>query len=696
VFGLGRKRRKPKRGERIEPRLVKRRDAGRVPAARRARKRRRSLGVRLVGWAMTLGLVGGLMLAAATAFVFVNLESQGLFHIPEREPGIMILAADGQIVAERGSFFGDAVRVDEVPSYLPQAIIAIEDRRFYSHFGIDPLGLTRAVLANFRAGARVQGGSTITQQLAKNLFLKPDRTYERKFQEAVLAIWLENKFSKDEILQLYMNRVYFGGGAVGIDKAAQTFFGKSARDVSLREATILAAVLKAPTTYNPITHPDRAAARASDVMNAMLDVGFITKAQAARAESAPTTVRAADYLPASQYIVDWVGEQLPDIIGPFDTSIVVETTIDRSLQSLAEATVQRVLAAEGEKLSVSQGAAVVLDVNGAVKAMVGGTSYIKSQYNRAVKAKRQPGSAFKPFVYLTAIEQGMTPESIMVDEPVTFGTWSPENYKRQYMGPVSLRTALSRSLNTVAAKLGMRVGPDNVIATAHRLGIASELQSNASIALGTSEVSLLEMTSAFVPFANGGRTVIAHAITRISTRDGRVLYERRGDGFGTTITDYAVGAMNDMLRTVIAEGTGRRAQLPPQDVAGKTGTSQDYRDAWFIGYSTYYVAGVWVGNDDNSPTAKVTGGNLPAIIWHDIMAPAHLDLAAARLPGEWQQAPYVAYQQNRNDGIFGMLQSMFNPSPTPPADTRSSAGTLTDKDRGQRLKQRQKDLLDSR
>ena len=701
MLGLGRKRRKKARGERVEPRLVKRRDAGRVPSGRAPKKRRRSLLLRLVGWGVTLGMAAFVMLAAATAYTYVNLENQGLFQIPKREPGIMILAGDGQIVAERGSFFGDAVRIDELPSYVPQAIISIEDRRFYSHFGIDPIGLLRAVAANLRAGHTVQGGSTLTQQLAKNLFLKPERTYTRKFQEAVLALWLENKFTKDEILQLYMNRVYFGGGSPGIDKAAQAFFGKSARDVTLHEAAILAALLKAPTTYNPVHHPDRANARAKDVLGAMVDVGFITQKQAMQAESSPTGVRAADHRPTNQYIVDWVSEQLPDLIGKFDSSIVVETTIDRSLQTLAEKTVQKVLDDQGEKRRVGQGAAVVLDVNGAVKAMVGGRSYIKSQYNRAVRAKRQPGSAFKPFVYVTAIEQGMTPNSMEVDEPVTFGGWSPENYHRKYMGPVTLRTALAHSLNSVAARLAVKVGPANVIATAHRMGITSQLQDNASIALGTSEVSLLELTAAYAPFANDGRTVVPYIITRVSTRDGRILYQRHGDGFGITLTDYDVGAMNDMLRTVVKEGTGRRAQLPPQDIAGKTGTSQDYRDAWFVGYSSYYVAGVWVGNDDNTPTNRVTGGSLPAEIWHDIMAGAHQDLPPKPLPGNWQQTPYASNQQDQGNGIFGVLQNMFGTgqqaSVEPPTVAQQPApgDNVTEAERRGRLKERQKSLYDN-
>jgi penicillin-binding protein 1A len=595
--------------------------------------------------------------------------------MPEREPGMMLLSADGHVVAERGSFFGDEVRIGELPRYVPEAVIAIEDRRFHQHFGIDPVGLVRAFVANYQAGRVVQGGSTITQQLAKNLFLEPERTYERKFQEAVLALWLENRYSKDEILQLYLNRTYFGAGAIGVEKASQKFFGKSARDITIAEAAILAAVLNAPSALNPINHPERAATRAKLVIAEMVETGAITSGEAQQAASAPTAIKPANYIPATQYVVDWVAEQLPDLIGTLDESVVVETTLDRRLQAEAERVVRTRLDEEGEALGVSQAAVVVLDTDGGVKALVGGRSYISSQFNRAVKAKRQPGSSFKPFVYLTALEQGATPDSTVVDEPVSFDGWSPENYRREYHGAVTLRTALALSINTVAAKLGNSVGPVNVVNTARRLGISSDLQPNASISLGTSEVSLLELTSAFTPFANGGRSVSPHVVTRIATRDGRVLYERRGSGLGQVVMSYDVSAMNDMLRAVVTSGTGRRAALSGRDVAGKTGTSQDYRDAWFIGYSAQLVAGVWAGNDDNAPTKRVTGGNLPAGIWKDVMEPAHAGLDPMPLPGDlgpqiasetpWNEVEDLfsyrdaGTQQHENTGIFGMFQGLF-------------------------------------
>jgi penicillin-binding protein 1A len=604
-----------------------------MPPSRSPGRRRRS-GFRVVTFFLTLIFWGIFAGAAGFGYLWLSLDQKGLFQVPAREPGIMVLAADGTVLAERGAFYGDDVRIADLPAYVPQAIIAIEDRRFRSHFGVDPVGLIRAMVENLRAGRVVQGGSTLTQQLAKNLFLQPDRTMGRKAQEAVLAIWLETQFSKDEILQLYMNRVYFGGGAVGIEKAAQKYFGKSARDVTLAEAAILAAVLKAPTNYNPITNPDAANKRAHEVLNDMVDAGFIDAGEAQMALTAPATVRAADYVPATQYIVDYVSEILPQLARNYDQSIVVETTINPEIQQLAERSLRRRLNQDGPKFNVSQASFVMLDPAGAVIAMVGGKSYVKSQFNRVTKAKRQPGSAFKPFVYLAAVEQGYGPDSVEVDEPIRIGDWEPENYGHKYEGPVTLTKALALSLNTVAAKLTYNVSPRAVIAVAHRLGITSDLADNASIALGTSEVSLLELVSAFTPFANGGAPVEPYIVSRITTRDGTPIYPRGGDGLGQVISNYDLGAMNRMMRAVVTQGTGRSAQFGDFEIAGKTGTSQDYRDAWFVGYTAHYIAGVWAGNDDNSPTKKMTGGSIPAAIWKDVMEPVHAGLANLPLPGD--------------------------------------------------------------
>ena len=708
---FGRSGKDARRGdERAEPKLFSdRRSSWRRDRGLREERGSRPVIFTVLSWIMTLALWGTLVAAAVVGYAFLSLDKQGLFKIPEREPGMILLADDGNVLAERGSFFGDEVRLDELPAYVPQAVIAIEDRRFYQHFGIDLLGLLRAGLANLHAGHIVEGGSTITQQLAKNLFLQPDRTIERKFQEAILALWLESKFSKDEILQLYLNRVYYGAGSVGIERAAQRFFARSARDVNLAQAAILASVLKAPSAYNPITHPDRATARARLVIANMVDAGFITKSEADRAASLKTTVKVSNYLPATQYIVDFVSEQLADLVGKVSQSIVVETTIDRKLQAAAERSVRRHLEHEGAKLNVSEAAVVTMNGLGEIKAMVGGRSYVKSQFNRAVKAKRQPGSAFKAFVYLTAIEQGATPDSIEIDEPVQIGNWSPENYRRQYLGPVSLTRALALSLNTVAAKVAQAAGPENVAATAKRLGILSPLQANASIALGTSEVTLLELASAHVPFSNGGFAVIPHVVSRITTRDGKVLYERHGGGPGKVIGTFELGAMNTMLREVVINGTGRRAALPDHDVAGKTGTSQDYRDAWYIGYSAQYLTGVWVGNDDNSPTKKVTGGSIPAAIWVDIMGPLHANLPSVPLPGEYRPSgPGVEVPMAQGErgigGFFEALENLFGGrarsaprrEPVYPPDSDLSNDRdypLTEAQRRERLRQR-REMLD--
>ena len=630
--------------QRVEPQLFNGRGGRKAalqPAGGEPRQRRWRPFRALLRLAFALAFCGALGLAGLFGYIWFTLDQQGLLKIPDRDPGIMILASDGSVLAERGSFHGDEVRLADLPPYVPNAVIAIEDRRFYNHYGVDPIGLLRAAYANYSSGRVVQGGSTLTQQLAKNLFLNPDRTIERKLQEVVLAIWLESHFSKEEILQLYLNRVYFGSGATGIEKAAQTYFQKPAAELTVAEAATLAGVLKAPSANNPARNPEAAAERARLVIQSMADAGFITPEEAAESAGQTGAARTQPFVSAKHYVVDWVSEQLPEFVKDYDQSLVVETTIDPVLQTQAEAEVRKVLREQGAKLAASQGAMVIMDGGGAVLAMVGGSSYRKSQFNRATKAKRQPGSAFKPFVYLAALERGYTPDSVEIDEPVKIGNWRPENYRKKYLGPVALETALALSLNTVAAKLAVRVGPEAVAAVAHRLGITSPLGTDASLALGTSEVTLLELTSAFVPFSNGGYPVAPFAVTRILTRDGKVVYERNGPGFPKAVTDQDLYGMNRMLRLVVTDGTGNRAGFPDFEIAGKTGTSQDYRDAWFIGYTSELIAGVWVGNDDNSPTKKVTGGLLPAEIWHNVMEAAHRGLTPRPLPGE----PVVAMQQ---------------------------------------------------
>jgi penicillin-binding protein 1A len=552
--------------------------------------------------------------------------------LDDRPPNVTILADDGTVLAERGLRRGH-VRLDVLPPYLAKAVIATEDRRFYHHFGIDPLGLVRASFRDASAGTVVEGGSTITQQLAKNLFLSPKRTLTRKLEEVIYAIWLEQRFTKDEILELYLNRVYFGGGTYGIEAAAQHYFGRSARSVTLPQAALLAGLLKAPSKYAPTRSVKLASARVDEVLENMVEAGFLSPEEARAASQQPLRLSAKGDDTGYPYAVDWVAELLPEFIGDNDSDLIVDTTIDASLQRQTQQSLRQILDEQGGEVDASEGAVVVLDPQGGVKALVGGRSYSTSPFDRALKAERQPGSAFKPFVYLAALESGYTPDSRAYDGPTTVAGWSPRNHSGTYQGEVSLRNAMAQSLNTVAARLGAEVGGWRVVRTAKRLGIHSKLHDRPSIALGTAEVNLLELTGAYTPFANGGQGVMPHIIQRVRNGDGKVLYQRQRSTTGQVVALPYVAEMNDMLNTTVLRGTGRRAAIPGQIAAGKTGTSQNSRDAWFIGYTAYYVGGVWIGNDDGSPMRNVTGGMLPAMLWHDIMLYAHENKPPLALPG---------------------------------------------------------------
>src|SRR6266581_2110387 len=538
---------------------AERRESEPDPAPRRSAKRRSSRLPRLVYWSLVLGLWLVIAAAGTMVWVTINLPPIQSLEIPRRPPQIEIVGLDGKPLATRGEMHGATVTLKDLPPYLPRAFIAIEDRRFYSHYGVDPIGLVRATAANVLRRGLSQGGSTITQQLAKNLFLTQERTLWRKMQEVVLALWLERRFSKTEILELYLNRVYFGSGAYGVEAAAQRYFGKPAREVKVAEAAMLARVEK---------------------------------------------------------------------------DLVVETSIDPTLQAAGEKALTDELALKGQKLDVAQGALVAITPEGAVRAMVGGRNYAESQFNRAVAAKRQPGSAFKPFVYLTALERGLTPETVREDKPVALKGWKPENYSREYHGPVTLTQALALSLNTVAVRLTLEVVPRAVAKTAYRLGMASKLDANPALALGTSEVSLIELTCAYAPFANGGEAIAPHVVERVRTHGGKVLYVRAPQNLGRIVEPRHVAMMNAMMRETLLIGTAQKAQLPGWQAAGKTGTSQDFRDAWFVGYTAHLVTGVWLGNDDSSPTRKATGGGLPVDIWSRFMRVAHQGVPVANLPGQ--------------------------------------------------------------
>jgi penicillin-binding protein 1A len=613
------------------------RDSGR--RGRDKREGRRSLLGRMVYWCFVLGVWGGVALAGLLIYYASQLPPIDQLAVPKRPPNIAILAEDGALIANRGDTGGAAVHLSDLPPYLPKAFVAIEDRRFYSHFGIDPIGIGRAVFRDVTGRGGMEGGSTLTQQLAKNLFLTQERTLSRKIQEAILALWLERKYSKDQILELYLNRVYFGSGAYGVEAAAQKYFGKSARLVSLSEAAVLAGLMKSPTKLAPNHNLDAANARAAQVITAMAEEGHITEAMAKLALARPATVVREKGSGSLNYAADYVMDMLDDTVGAIDEDIVVTTTLDAKMQALAEHALTDELNAKGDKYGVGQGALVALDPNGAVKALVGGRNYADSQFDRAASAKRQPGSAFKPFVYLSALEKGLTPDTVREDGPITVKGWNPENYSREYFGPVTLTKALSLSLNTVAVRLGLEVGPKTVVKTAHRLGIASDLEPNASIALGTSEVTPLELVAAYAAFANGGIGVQPHVISRVRTANGKQLYSRKNASFGRVIEPQYVAMMNSMMEETLLTGTAHKAELPGWQAAGKTGTSQEWRDAWFVGYTSYLVAGVWLGNDDGTPTKKVSGGNLPVEIWSRFMKGAHQGVPIAELPsGVWRNA----------------------------------------------------------
>jgi penicillin-binding protein 1A len=562
------------------------------------------------------------------------------------------------------------VPIKELPPYLPRAVIAIEDRRFYHHYGVDPVGLARAAVANMLHRGVSQGGSTITQQLAKNLFLTQERTLWRKMQEAVLAIWLERKFSKSEILELYLNRVYFGSGAYGVEAAAQRYFGKSARQVKIAEAAMLAGLVKSPSRLAPSRNPNGAERRAQVVLAAMAELGFVTETMAKSALMQPAHAVKPAGAGSVNYVADWIMDVLDDLVGRVEEDLVIETSIDSTLQAAAEKALVEELAAKGAKLDVSQGAIVAMTPDGAVRAMVGGRNYAESQFNRAVAAKRQPGSAFKPFVYLTALERGLTPETLREDKPIALKGWKPENYTHDYRGAVTLTQALAHSLNTVSVRLTLEFGPVAVARTAYRLGIASKLEANPSLALGTSEVSLIELVSAYAPFANGGDAIAPHVIERVRNHAGKVLFSRAPQNFGRIVEPRYVAMMNAMMRETLTIGTAQKAQLPGWPAAGKTGTSQDFRDAWFVGYTSHLVTGVWLGNDDSSPTKKATGGGVPVEIWSRVMKVAHQGIPVAALPG-LVGTPSLA----------SMFPPWGNPAP-PPAPVAAQSGAPTNTSSG--------------
>ena len=581
------------------------------------------------------GLVGflwlGLAIGALIFYYALDLPDTDDLWKTGSQPELSIYARDDGLVARRGRRGGRPMRFDDFPSHLVEAVIAIEDRRFFSHFGLDPRGLLRALAVNMRQGRLAQGGSTLTQQLAKNVFLTPERSFKRKVQELLLAFWLEAHFSKQDILALYLNRVYFGSGAYGVQAAAETYFSRPVQNLTRVEAAMLAGLLKAPSRYAPTRDPAAAARRARIVIAAMQDAGFINAELAAEmaGQDIIITNRSTD---GAHYAVDWTLDQLPDFVGRPRADLDVMTTLDRPMQLAAERAINRVLAAQGEARQAGQAAMVVMTPDGAIRAMVGGRAYGKSQFNRAVQARRQPGSAFKPVVYLAALENGLAAGDVFDDAPLSINGWSPKNYDGRYRGAVTAGEAMAHSLNTVAVQISEQTGRDKVIDMARRLGLSGRLRAHPSLALGTFEVSLLQLTAAYAHFANGGQQVVPHIIQAVISASGQSLYDRLAPVALPVVDGRHIGVLNNMLRAVMTIGTGRAARLDGIALAGKTGTSQNWRDAWFIGYSGALVVGVWVGNDDGAAMARVSGGGLPAEIFAAFMAEQKELAASVALP----------------------------------------------------------------
>ena len=513
---------------------------------------------------------------------------------------------------------------------LPAAFVAIEDRRFWEHSGFDAVGMARALMKDLTTGHPTEGASTITQQLARNLFLSPEQTLERKTQELVYAVELERKFTKKQILSLYLSRVYFGSGAYGIEAASHRFFNKPAESLTVREAATLAGILKNPAGYSPVEQPERSAERTRLVLDAMLETHVIGEAERARALASHPRVYDQDPALPAQYFLDWLDPQVRRDIGSFNTDLIVDTTLDLPMEQAAGASVYDVV--EHDRTRDEEGALVALDGEGRVRAMVGGSDYATSPFNRATRAQRQAGSAWKPFVYLTAMEQGRTPDVIAVDEPVTIGGWSPRNHDDQFLGPITLETALARSVNTVAARLADEVGRDRVAETARRLGITTPISPDPAMALGASEVRPIEMAAAYDAFSNGGRHVAPYGAEWVRTLSGRTLFRRQPEAQPQVIANPALGEMDRMLRTVVTSGTGTGAAIRGYDIAGKTGTTTEGKDAWFCGFSGNFTSCAWVGKDDARPVPHLAGGGSAARVWRGFMLAALPRAGATAIP----------------------------------------------------------------
>jgi len=591
-----------------------------------------------------LGTAGAVLLLALAIPAFQ--ETQDDNWLKRSELSVTFLDRYGNRIGERGIKHNDSVPLEEFPDHLIKATLATEDRRFYEHYGIDIPGTLRALTTNFRAGGVVQGGSSITQQLAKNLFLTNERTIERKIKEAFLAIWLETRLKKDEILKLYLDRAYLGGGAFGVNAAAQYYFNKSARDINLAEAAMLAGLFKAPARYAPHVNLPAARARASIVLDNLVEAGFLTEGQVfgARRNPARPIDRRDENVP--NYYLDWAYREVQQIVQTLPASVqertfVVRTAFDPAVQKIGDVTLEDSLRQFGRDYNAQQGALVILEVNGAVRAIIGGRDYGESQFNRATDALRQPGSAFKPFVYATGFMNGLTAKTPILDGPICLGNWCPQNYSRSYFGTIPISQALTLSLNTPAVRVAGLVGRAKIIETARRLGMTTELKNTAPLPLGAAEVTVMEMAQAYAHFASGGRKVRAHAALEIRSLTGELIWRDTTDlsRAEQVLPTNVINELNPILVNVVENGTARRALLDGLLVGGKTGTTNAYRDAWFVGFTGNFVCAVWFGNDDYQPLRKMTGGSLPALLFHKVMTQAHQGVTPIPMPGLPNRAP---------------------------------------------------------
>lgn len=607
----------------------------------------------LTSEATTLGLVGGVVMLALALPAFRETEDDWL---KTQDLAVTFLDRYGQEVGRRGLHLDDSYKLEDFPDYMIKAALATEDRRFYDHWGIDPIGTFRALVVNAQGGGVVQGGSSITQQLAKNLFLTNERSLERKIKEAFLAIWLEFHLTKDEILKLYLDRAYMGGGAHGIVAAADYYFGKSAKDLTLAESAMLAGLFKAPTKYAPHVNLPAARARANEVLRNMVEAGFLTEGQIQTARRNPAAPINRERETTPDFYLDWAFDQVKQLAAQkkfgSERVLIVKTPLDTALQKHAEQTLENMLRQHGRQYKVGQGALVVLDVDGAVRAIVGGRDYGQSQFNRAVGALRQPGSSFKPFVYAAAmtVNPKLKPTSNVVDAPICLGNWCPQNYGRKFSGSMSLTSAIARSINSIPVRMSLEIGKGNakagraiIIDTAKRMGLTHPLTDSSSLPIGAAEVTVIDMAASYAVFANGGRRSDPYAAWEVRSSSGNVLFRHERDVQPKQVLETrVVQDMNFMLSKVVEEGTGKRAALDGIKTAGKTGTTNGYKDAWFVGYTGNLAAAVWYGNDDSSPMNEMTGGSLPAMTWKEVMTAAHQNLEIRPLPGADAEGARVA------------------------------------------------------